>query len=52
VLKKPRPHVRINSAGVASGGGKLDIDDLHALLTAYVQAALAQQQLDALKQHG
>lgn len=52
VLKKPRPHVRINSAGVASGGGKLDIDDLHALLTAYVQAALAQQQLDALQQHG
>jgi hypothetical protein len=44
--------VRINSAGVASGGSKLDIDDLAALLTAYVQAALAQQQLDALKQHG
>ncbi|WP_027908781.1 hypothetical protein [Pseudomonas sp. URMO17WK12:I4] len=51
-LKKPQPHVRIHSAGVATGGSKLDIDDLHALLTAYVQAALAQQQLDALKQHG
>lgn len=52
VLKKPQPHVRINSAGVATGGSKLDIDDLHALLTAYVQAALAQQQLEALQQHG
>ncbi|MDD1506636.1 hypothetical protein [Pseudomonas sp. CNPSo 3701] len=51
-LKKPQPHVRINSAGVATGGSKLDIDDLHTLLTAYVQAALAQQQLDTLKQHG
>ncbi|SDI08991.1 hypothetical protein SAMN05216588_11162 [Pseudomonas flavescens] len=51
-FKKPEPHIRIHSAGLMSGGSKLDCDDTAALLDAYVQAAHAQRQLDTLRQDG
>lgn len=51
-LNKPEPHVRIHSAGLMTGGRKLDCDEIAALLGAYRDAACAQQQLDALQVHG
>ncbi|PNV95497.1 hypothetical protein C1633_24950, partial [Pseudomonas protegens] len=51
-LKSPEPHIRIHSAGLMSGGRKLAIDDIAALLDAYCQAANAQQQLDELQGRG
>ncbi len=48
-LRKPRPHIRILSAGLMSEGRKLECDDVYALLEAYCQAAQAQQELDRLQ---
>ncbi|MNO61212.1 hypothetical protein D3C76_518520 [compost metagenome] len=49
VLKKPRPQVRIMSAGLASNGRKLDNEEVLAMLAAYRDAAHAQRQLDLLQ---
>ncbi|MNE30482.1 hypothetical protein D3C80_1240000 [compost metagenome] len=49
VLKKPRPQVRIMSAGLASNGRKLDNEEVLAVLAAYRDAAHAQRQLDLLQ---
>lgn len=51
-LAKPEPHIRIHSAGLMTAGSKLSCDDTAALLNAYVQAAHAQQRLDALLKNG
>lgn len=48
-LNKPRPHIRILSAGLMSEGRKLECDDVYALLEAYCQAAQAQQELERLQ---
>ncbi|MBA6118969.1 MULTISPECIES: hypothetical protein [Pseudomonas] len=51
-LKKPRLQIRIMSAGLATGGRKLDTEEVLALLAAYRDAAHAQQQLELLQAHG
>lgn len=51
-LKKPRPHIRILSAGLMCEGRKLECDDVYALLEAHCQAAQAQQELDRLLRQG
>ncbi|MDO7896886.1 hypothetical protein [Pseudomonas citrulli] len=51
-LKKPRPQIRIQSAGLMRDGRKLDCDQIGEILSAYCQAAHAQQHLDALRQDG
>ncbi|PVZ10442.1 MULTISPECIES: hypothetical protein [unclassified Pseudomonas] len=48
-LRKPRPHILIQSAGLMVGGQKLQPEDAGALLNAYVMAAKAQRQLDAMR---
>lgn len=52
VLKKPRPQVRIMSAGLASNGRKLDNEEVLAILAAYRDAAHAQRQLELLQADG
>ncbi|WP_046617111.1 hypothetical protein [Pseudomonas putida] len=52
VLKKPRPQIRIMSAGLASNGRKLGNEEVLALLAAYRDAAHAQRQLDLLQNDG
>ncbi|WP_437879893.1 hypothetical protein [Pseudomonas sp. LRF_L74] len=52
VLKKPRPQIRIMSAGVMTGGRTLKADEMAALLGAYRDAACAQRQLNLLLNHG
>ncbi|WNW13879.1 hypothetical protein RRX38_22885 [Pseudomonas sp. DTU_2021_1001937_2_SI_NGA_ILE_001] len=51
-LKKPQPHIRINSAGLMTGGRKIGYEEMAAILNAYWQAAAAQQQLDVLQRRG
>ncbi|UFH49273.1 hypothetical protein [Pseudomonas sp. KNUC1026] len=48
-LKKPEPHILIQSAGLMARGQKLKPEDAGALLNAYVLAAKAQRQLDTLR---
>jgi len=48
-LKKPQPHICIHSAGLMTGGRKLSCAEIIDLLTAYRDAACAQQQLDILR---
>ncbi|WP_411380029.1 hypothetical protein [Pseudomonas sp. MPB26] len=48
-LKKPQPHIRIQSAGLMHEGLSLDCDQVADILNAYCQAAHAQQRLDALR---
>lgn len=52
VLKKPRPQVRIMSAGLAQNGRKLSYEEVLAVLTAYCDAAHAQRQLELLQANG
>ncbi|WP_145185425.1 hypothetical protein [Pseudomonas sp. URMO17WK12:I11] len=52
VLKKPRPQIRILSAGLASNGRKLDNDEVLAILAAYRDAAHAQRQLELMQAAG
>lgn len=52
VLKKPRPQVRIMSAGLAQNGRKLSNEEVLAVLTAYCDAAHAQRQLELLQANG
>ncbi|KWU52548.1 MULTISPECIES: hypothetical protein [Pseudomonas] len=49
-LKKPQPHILIQSAGLMHDGRTLECDQIAEILNAYCQAAHAQQQLDALRQ--
>ncbi|MBV4492708.1 hypothetical protein [Pseudomonas oryzicola] len=51
-LKKPRPQIRIMSAGLASNGRKLDNEEVLAVLGAYRDAAHAQRQLELLQADG
>lgn len=46
------PQVRILSAGLASRGRQLGREEVIALLSAYRDAAQAQQRLDTLQRHG
>lgn len=48
-LKKPQPHIRIQSAGLMHDGLSLSCDQFADILNAYCQAAHAQQRLDALR---
>lgn len=52
VLKKPRPQIRIMSAGLAQNGRKLSNEEVLAVLTAYCDAAHAQRQLELLQANG
>ncbi|MBF8728460.1 hypothetical protein [Pseudomonas putida] len=52
VLKKPRPQVRIMSAGLAQNGRKLSNEEVLAVLTTYCDAAHAQRQLELLQANG
>ncbi|MBH3346060.1 hypothetical protein I5O09_20190 [Pseudomonas parafulva] len=52
VLKRPRPQVRIMSAGLAQNGRKLSNEEVLAVLTAYCDAAHAQRQLELLQANG
>ncbi len=44
--------IRVMSAGLATGGRKLDNDEVLALLVAYRDAAYAQRRLEMLQAHG
>ncbi|MBA6132053.1 MULTISPECIES: hypothetical protein [Pseudomonas] len=48
-LKKPRPQIRIMSAGLALKGRKLGNDEVLELLAAYRNAAHAQRQLELMQ---
>lgn len=48
-LKKPRPQIRIMSAGLALKGRKLGNDEVLGLLAAYRNAAHAQRQLELMQ---
>ncbi|WP_060512555.1 hypothetical protein [Pseudomonas sp. NBRC 111124] len=52
VLKKPRPQIRIMSAGLACKGRKLDNEEVLAMLAAYRDAAHAQRQLELMQADG
>ncbi|MHA7113599.1 hypothetical protein ACX0KM_05345 [Pseudomonas promysalinigenes] len=51
-LKKPRPQIRIMSAGLACNGRKLGYEEVLAMLAAYCDAAHAQRQLELLQADG
>ena len=51
-LKKPRPQIRIMSAGLACNGRKLDNEEVLAMLAAYRDAAHAQRQLELMQADG
>ena len=51
-LKKPRPHIRIMSAGIMTAGRRVHVDEMGAILAAYRDAARAQRQLDLLLRQG
>lgn len=51
-LNKPRKHIRIMSAGLMTGGRRVQFEEMGALLAAYRDAARAQRQLDLLQRQG
>lgn len=51
-LKRPRPQIRIMSAGLACNGRKLGYEEVLAMLAAYCDAAHAQRQLELLQADG